>query len=211
MVSWRMAAVRRRRPRPRYRPRPPSTSGSGNRLIGPLAVGGLVLVIFVVLLVLNRGSAKGAGARAQVGCDAAAQVAIHHHAHLDLFRNGRRIPVPAGVGTTPKCVYWLHTNQASGIVHVAAPASAGSRLFTLGDFLTVWGQPPPSAQAGILQIGSGQQLKVWQDGRPFTGSPAALVLSPHTQVVVELGPPFVATPGFDWRSPAAVREGANRT
>jgi hypothetical protein len=211
MVSWRMAAVRRRRPRPRYRPRPPSNSGSGNRLIGPLAVGGLVLAIFVVLVVLNRGSAKGAGPGAPVGCDAAAQVAIHYHAHLDLFRNGRRIPVPAGVGTTAKCVYWLHTNQASGIVHVAAPASAGSRLFTLGDFLTVWGQPPPSAQAGILQIGSGQQLKVWQDGRPFTGGPAPLVLRPHTQVVVELGPPFVAPPGFDWHSPAAVREGASRT
>jgi hypothetical protein len=172
---------------------------------------GLVLAIFVVLVVLNRGGAKGAGAGAPVGCDAAAQVAVHYHVHLDLFRDGRRIPVPAAIGSTGKCVYWLHTNQASGIVHVAAPASVGSRLFTLGDFLTVWGQPPPSAQAGILQVGSGQQVKVWQDGRPITGGPAALVLRPHTQVVVELGPPFMEPPGFDWRSPAAVREGANRT
>jgi hypothetical protein len=170
-----------------------------------------VLAVFLVLLVLNRGSAKGAGAGAPVGCDASTQVAVHYHAHLDLFRSGRRIPVPAGVGNSGKCTHWLHTNQADGIVHVAAPASVGSRLFTLGDFLTVWGQPPPSAQAGILQIGPGQQLQVWQDGHRFTAGPSALVLRPHTQVVVELGPPFVAPPAYDWHSPAAVREGASRT
>jgi hypothetical protein len=174
-------------------------------------VGGLVLAIFVVLVVLNRGSAKGAGGGAPVGCDSASQVAVHYHAHLDLFRSGRRIPVPAGVGSTGKCVYWLHTNQASGIVHVAAPASAGSRVFTLGNFLTVWGQPLPSARPGLLQVGSAEQLKIWQDGRPFREGPTALVLRPHTQVVVEVGPPFLAPPGFDWQSPAAAREGAART
>jgi hypothetical protein len=170
-----------------------------------------VLAIFLVLLVLNRGSAKGAGAGAPVGCDASTQVAVHYHAHLDLFRDGRRITVPAGVGNSGKCVHWLHTNQAAGIVHVAAPASVGSRVFTLGDFMTVWGQPPPSAQAGILQVGSSQQLQVWQDGQLFKGAPSAVVLHPHTQVVMELGPAFVAPPAFDWHSPAAVREGASRT
>jgi hypothetical protein len=167
-----------------------------------------VLAVFLGLAVLGRGSAKGAGGAVAVGCDAARQTAVHYHAHLDLFQEGRRVPVPAQVGITARCVYWLHTEQPAGILHIAAPASARTRLFTLGDFFTIWGQPLSGGQVASMYAGPGHQLKVWQDGRPYTGALQGLVLRPHTQVIIQVGPPFVSPPAYDWRSPGARRESA---
>ncbi|HEY4867230.1 MAG TPA: hypothetical protein VIK45_17150 [Candidatus Dormibacteraeota bacterium] len=180
----------------------------GRRLLGPLAVAGLVLAVFLALAVLSRGSAKGAAGPVAVGCDTAGQAAVHYHAHLDLFYEGRRVPVPAHVGMTAKCVYWLHTEQPTGILHIAAPASARTRLFTMGDFFTIWGEPLSAAQVAGMYAGPGRQVKVWQDGRPYSGVLPGLVLRPHTQVVIEVGPPFVSPPAYDWRSPTARRENA---
>jgi hypothetical protein len=200
----------RRRSGPGSRPwsrrtRPSTVSG---RLLGPLAVAGLVLGVFLALAVLGRGSAKGAGTPVTVGCDDARLAAVHYHAHLDLFYEGRRVPVPARAGVTAKCAYWLHTEQPTGILHITAPASARSRLFTLGDFFTIWGEPLSSRQVATMRAGPGRQLKVWQDGRPYSGALQGLVLRPHTQVVIQVGPPFVSPPAYDWRSPAARGEGA---
>ncbi len=167
-----------------------------------------MLGVFLALAVLSRGSAKGAAGPVAVGCDAAGQAAVHYHAHLDLFHEGRRVPVPAHVGMTDKCVYWLHTEQPTGILHIAAPASARTRLFTLGDFFTIWGEPLSAGQVAGMYAGPGRQVKVWQDGRPYSGVLPGLVLRPHTQVVIEVGPPFVSPPAFDWRSPGARRESA---
>jgi hypothetical protein len=146
---------------------------------------------------MSRGSAKGAAGPVAVGCDAARQAAVHYHAHLDLFKEGRRVPVPDHVGMTDKCVYWLHTEQATGILHIAAPASARTRLFTLGDFFAIWGEP----------LSAGQVAGMY--GRPYSGVLPGLVLRPHMQVVIEVGPPFVSPPAYDWRSPGARRENAS--
>ncbi|HKR74492.1 MAG TPA: hypothetical protein VJR94_10330, partial [Candidatus Nitrosocosmicus sp.] len=44
--------------------------------------------------------------------------------------------VPAGIGIIPnECIFWLHTHDDSGIIHVEAPYETS---FSLGQFLQVW-------------------------------------------------------------------------
>src|SRR2546429_54800 len=85
-------------------------------------------------------------------------------------------------------------------------AAVGLFLFAVGGLLGVGGQPLSSRQVGALRLGHGQQWKTWLDGRPFAGEVSGLVLRPRDQVVLEVGPPFVPPPRYDWNSESARRE-----
>lgn len=175
----------------------------------PITVGGvfaLVFIGFIVAIVLNRSPATGQPI-ANIRCDSGEQLAVHYHAHVDLIYKGQPAAIPAQVGITSTCFYWTHTHQSSGIVHIEAPKESASRQFTLGDFFQVWGQPLSDQQVATFKLSSGDQLKMWVDGKPYTGDPRKIVLKSHTQVAVEIGPPFVdPPPPFDWTSSQATQE-----
>jgi hypothetical protein len=44
--------------------------------------------------------------------------------------------IPPQIGIIPdKCIYWLHTHDNSGIIHIESPIK---RDFTLGQFFDLW-------------------------------------------------------------------------
>jgi hypothetical protein len=92
-----------------------------------------------------------------------------------------------------RCIYWLHTHTPDGIIHIEAPLN---RSFTLADFFAVWGQPLSRTQAATASAGKGRTLRVWVDGKPYTGDPGAIPLMAHTDIVIEAGPPFPPPPRF---------------
>jgi hypothetical protein len=110
---------------------------------------------------------------------------IHIHQHLDLYVDGRKVPVPAGIGIDPAVGYApLHTHDASGVIHVESPTV---RTYTLGDFFAVWGvRFTPSCLGGYC-AGGGRQLRVYVDGRPWRGDPTTLTLAAHQELVVAFG------------------------
>jgi len=175
----------------------------------PMVVGGSFALIFVgiiVAILLNRGPATGQTI-ANIRCDTGEQLAVHYHAHVDLIYKGQPAAIPAQVGITSSCFYWMHTHQSSGIVHIEAPKASASRQFTLGDFFQIWGQPLSKTQVATFpKLGAGDELKMWVDGKPYTGDPRNIVLKSHTQVVLEIGPTFVDPPTFDWTASAATQE-----
>lgn len=130
-----------------------------------------------------------------ISCDRQEGQRIHIHQHLVIFDHGRQVGIPAAVGQVPMagCLYWLHTHTPDGIIHIEAPMD---RSFTLGDFFTVWGQPLSATQAATAKAAKGAKLQVWVDGKPYAGDPRAVALRPHTDVVIEAGPPFVKPPRF---------------
>jgi hypothetical protein len=67
------------------------------------------------------------------------QAAFHVHAHLDIFINGELATVPSqiGINSDAGCLYWLHTHDDRGVIHIEAPIK---REFTLGNFFDIWGQ-----------------------------------------------------------------------
>jgi hypothetical protein len=111
--------------------------------------------------------------------------AVHIHQHLDLYVDGHRVAVPAGIGINPTVGFApLHTHDASGVIHVESPTV---RSYTLGEFFAVWGvRLTPSCLGGYC-AGGGRQLRVYVDGRPYRGDPTALTLEAHQELVVAFG------------------------
>ena len=111
--------------------------------------------------------------------------AVHIHQHLDLYVDGHKVLVPAGVGIDPAVGYApLHTHDPSGVLHVESPTV---RPYTLGEFFAVWGvRLTPSCLGGYC-AGGDRQLRVYVDGRAYQGDPATLVLAAHQELVVAFG------------------------
>ena len=124
-----------------------------------------------------------------ISCDAQEGQRIHIHQRLLILDHGKAVQIPPNVGqpANVRCIYWLHTHTPDGIIHVEAPKD---RSFTLGDFFKVWGQPLSRTEAATARARKGQRLKVWVDGKAYSGDPAAIVLRPHEDIVIEAGPPF---------------------
>jgi hypothetical protein len=131
----------------------------------------------------------GLGARLKaLGLPALAQegTALHIHQHLDLYVDGRRTTVPAGIGIDESqgFISPLHTHNESGVIHVESP---DVRTFTLGQFFAVWGvRLTPSCVGGYCATGA-KRLWVFVDGRPLSGDPRLLPLGEHEEILVAYG------------------------
>jgi hypothetical protein len=138
----------------------------------------------------NRGSKQLVPRLQALGLSPAAseQLAFHIHQHLDVYVDGKKVAVPAGVGIGTSSLAFLHTHDPSGIIHVESPSEYD---YTLGQFFGVWGVPLGKRCIGGL---CGKTLRVWVNGRPFLGDPTRLVLSEHQQIVVAFGTPPAKVP-----------------
>ena len=128
----------------------------------------------------------------------------HVHAHLDVFQDGRRIVVPAGIGidiTDPAvkrfdepggvfyggiqdpcaepCVSPLHTHGPTGVIHTE---SATTTPNTFGQFLIEWG----------VQLPDG--VKVYVNGREWTDDISMIELSDQREIAVVIGTPPAVIP-----------------
>ena len=130
-----------------------------------------------------------------IACDAQEGERIHIHQHLVIFDHGHEVAIPPNVGQPAgkRCIYWLHTHTPDGVIHIEAPLD---RSFTLGDFFAVWGEPLTKSTAATARAAKGASLKVWVDGKPYIGDPRKIALNPHTDIVIEAGPPFPKPPRF---------------
>ena len=130
-----------------------------------------------------------------VGCETSEQTAYHIHAHLAIFVSGSQRLIPAGVGIpggtpTPQpggpfvgggtCLYWLHTHDQSGVIHIESPAP---KLYTLGNFFDVWGQPLTASQVGPAR----GPVTAYVNGHQYHGNPQSIVLHAHTVIQLDIG------------------------
>jgi hypothetical protein len=125
--------------------------------------------------------------------------ALHIHEHLDIFVDGKRVVVPAGVGIDPagRFISPLHTHDTSGVIHVESPTV---RRFTLGEFFGVWGVPLGPGRLGGYGAGDGKTLRAYVDGQQLNEDPSRLVLEPHQEIVHAFGhrPPRGVPAGYDF-------------
>jgi len=119
--------------------------------------------------------ADASAAAAQAGLPMLGQemLAVHYHAHLDVRIAGQPITVPAGLGIdlARQRISPLHTHDASGVIHIESQADIP---YTLGQLFTEWGQPLSAHQIGPHRLAPGEVLRVFRNGQPVTGDPAAL-------------------------------------
>lgn len=137
-----------------------------------------------------------------IRCEAMEGSAWHVHAHLSIMVDGAQIAVPSHIGAVPLeagpdpdlCYYWLHTHDATGIVHVESPVR---REFMLGDLFAIWGQPLGGDRVARYH----GPVTSFVDGRRYAGDPAHIPLARHAQITLEIGrvvtPPSYVFPAGD--------------
>lgn len=128
-------------------------------------------------------------------------LAVHVHAHLALFVKSQQIAIPYGIGIVKPFqasngfvgvgngIYWLHTHDATGIIHIESP---DHRVYTLGMFFDIWGRTLSARDV------AGQQgvVRAFVDGKAYTGNPRNIVLGAHTLITLEVGDPIVPPPVY---------------
>jgi hypothetical protein len=127
-----------------------------------------------------------------VGPEGCTRTTTRFSVHLELFANRRAIVIPAGIGVAlpyrrdggdvrPNgCVYRLHTTAPTGVVQVSTRAPA-----TVGDLFRIWGQP--LGEHRLLSFRSHSGVRAFVDGVELSGDARTIRLTPHAQVVLEIG------------------------
>jgi hypothetical protein len=77
-------------------------------------------------------------------------------------------------------IYWLHTHDASGVVHIESPVQ---RTSTLGELFDLWGQP-----LGPDRVGPATgPVTVLVDGAVVGGDPRDVPLTAHAVIQLDVG------------------------
>jgi hypothetical protein len=115
--------------------------------------------------------------------------------HVEVFAANRVLLLPAGIGlekpwtqlngriTSARCYGALVTLDPTGLVLVRP----GQRL-TLATLFRSWGEPLSRTRLTSFTAQPGAQVAVFVDGRPWRAAPAAVPLTPHAEIVLEVGP-----------------------
>lgn len=119
----------------------------------------------------------------------------HAHAHLAFIVRGQTRDLPEHIGITATAICWLHTHDASGIIHIEA---GDTRALTLGDFFSVWGQPLRAGAVAGETVAAGEELRVSVNGAVVTADPATIVLTNKSEIVIVIGPPFGEVTPYQW-------------
>jgi hypothetical protein len=128
---------------------------------------------------------------AGVDCQSGERLEYHSHAHLSILIQGEVLKVPKDIGVREECLFWLHTHNDSGLIHLEAPEP---RDYTLGQFFEIWGQPLSETQLLDRVADSSHQITATVDGEPWEGDPADIVLKDGVTIVLQYGPPFGEPP-----------------
>jgi hypothetical protein len=167
--------------------------------------------VLVVLLASGEGESEGTAAGADphrptapffagtgdgvrpdgIGCTSEGRIVVRAAAHLDVFADGARVTVPAGIGEHATCTYWLHTRAADGVVAITSPQR---RAFTLGVLFDIWGAPLTRTRVLAFGVGPRRPLRAFVAGRPFSGDPRRIRLVDGREIALVIGRRPAAVP-----------------
>ncbi|GHO89913.1 hypothetical protein [Dictyobacter formicarum] len=124
-----------------------------------------------------------------ISCDSQEQLAYHIHAHLSIYIDGKAVSVPQAIGiaSDQSCIYWLHTHDTTGVIHIESPTQ---KNYTLGDFTQIWSQRFSNLQYPY-QLDKGAGWQAYVDGKPYNGDFHNIVLKAHTLVTLAYNSPNV--------------------
>jgi hypothetical protein len=127
----------------------------------------------------------------------------HVHAHLDVFFNGDRVTVPAGIGidtTNPAvvsdelgvglkgecdepCISPLHTHATDGVLHTETKTPQPN---SLGQFFIEWDIRLDSSCVGEF-CDPETSVAIYVDGEAYDGDPREIELSDGKEIAVVIG------------------------
>ena len=121
---------------------------------------------------------------------------FHNHVHLDVFLDGRRTPVPNGMGQSETVFAGIHTHDTEGVIHLEADEDFGP---TLGDVFSIWGVRFSDTCVGAY-CEPDRPIAVYVNGDEMDDF-VDYELKEHDQVAVVIGDPPEEIPDtFDFDS-----------
>jgi hypothetical protein len=133
-----------------------------NKIILKSGIVAIVIIIaFSVTSIKFSPKANAAAPIDNIKCESMEGSVFHIHAKLAIFINGQNFTLPALIGITDDCFYWMHTHDETGIIHIEAPIQ---KTFTLGEFFDIWKQKLGNNQILNYTIDSNHPLNVYING-----------------------------------------------
>lgn len=136
-----------------------------------------------------------------IQCAGMEYATLHIHPHLSIFYKGTQVVVPRLIGAVPTgggngCLYWIHTHDETGIIHIESPVLApeGSSGFTLGMLFDIWGQPLARDDIAGLK----GPVTAFLNGEKYEGDLRLIDLKAHDQITLEVGTPVVPPPNYSF-------------
>jgi|SRR3954469_11758391 hypothetical protein len=128
-----------------------------------------------------------------IKCEAMEPGFFHIHSHLSIFINGKNYTLPPLIGITENCLYWLHTHDDSGVIHIESPET---RNFTLGNLFDIWNKKFNNNQIFDNIANEGNKLNVYVNGTkvPSESNFRDIVFHSHDVIAIIYGKPPVAIP-----------------
>jgi hypothetical protein len=164
----------------------------------------IAVVIGIGLAVASSKYLSGSDAAALtvdgIQCNAVEQLVFHNHAHIDIFIDGQPYSIPSQVGILPgKCIYWLHTHDDSGIIHIESPVT---RNFTLGQFFDIWKKKFSNTQIFDNIANGTNAMSVYVNGNKIKADASFrnINLNEHDEIAIVFGKPPTTIPstyGFE--------------
>lgn len=133
-----------------------------------------------------------------VYCSSNEQSAYHIHARVSIYINGAPAPLVANTGIAPvgatsstsvECLYWMHTHDTTGVIHIESPTT---KLFTLNQFLDIWQQKfSSSASPFSTELSSSAGWVIYVNGKQVNTNFSRLQMHSHDLVTIAYNSPKV--------------------
>ena len=150
-----------------------------------------IAVAVIIVVYFSDGTTAPVGTIQGVECDPSEGTIFHVHAHLDLIVDSKSVTIPAGIGIKPnECLYWLHTHNTSGVVHIESPQQT---TFTLGQFIQVWNNTPGISPTFEEVTHDDKDIRVFVNGTEIKDSYENIKLVAHDEITLVSGsiPPSI--------------------
>ncbi|TLX79342.1 MAG: hypothetical protein E6L05_01050 [Thaumarchaeota archaeon] len=92
-----------------------------------------------------------------------------------------------------ECLFWLHTHNTSGVIHIEAPAN---KDFTLGQFFSVWGQTFSNTQIFDKMTSDKETLHVYVNGKEVNGDLRNIKINAHDEIAIVYGTSPIIIPSI---------------
>ena len=132
-----------------------------------------------------------------VYCDSLEQLSYHIHAHITIYIDGQNVPLVANTGIAPigvtstqnvTCYYWLHTHDASGVIHIESPTT---KLYPLSNFFDIWEKFSSSSSAFPTQLLSSAGWTIYVNGKQVHTDFSHLYLHAHDLITIGYNSPGI--------------------
>ncbi|HEY6541964.1 MAG TPA: hypothetical protein VIZ18_13560 [Ktedonobacteraceae bacterium] len=132
-----------------------------------------------------------------VYCDSLEQLSYHIHAHISIYIDGTNVPLVANTGIAPigvtsqanvTCYYWLHTHDASGVIHIESPTT---KLYTLNQFFDIWEKFSSSSSSFPTQLLSSAGWTIYVNGKQVNTDFNHLLLHAHDLITIAYNSPGI--------------------